>query len=60
MAGKIFNMQTNDAVDVFVKFGKFDGLNSVDFKFHVYDSEYKNVKTLTCDMTVKMKFVALF
>jgi hypothetical protein len=61
VAGKFFNMTSNDAVDIFVDFGYIDDAeNPVDFKFHVYNSEYQNVKTLDCDDTGHMTFVALF
>ncbi len=54
-------MTTTDAVDIFVKFGNEEDLNNpVNFKFHVYNSEYQNVKTLDCDDTGHMTFVALF
>jgi hypothetical protein len=46
VAGKIYNMTSNDAVDIFVEFGNDE--DSVNFKFHVYDSDYQNVKTLEC------------
>lgn len=60
MAGKIFNSTTHDAVDIFVKFGNVDdGENPVNFKFHVYSSRYQTVKTLDCEDTGHMTFVAL-